>query len=139
MSCLAIRKGSLYCGIVLGIIVGATPLSQAGVLSGKALWTLGLGLALTYSSIGFLVAVLPNPFGTEAGRTVDFLFGFLIGAAYSLPGAVFTMVPYPLAETAPAYWKEFADGGIRAFTLTILFGGLTGGIAGLFRKPIRST
>ncbi len=124
-------------GLVLGLVLGLSPLANSSVLSSKALWTLGLGLGFTYASIGVLVAVLP-PLGFFVkalhSRGVGFLWGAAIGAAYSLPGAFFTMVPYPLAADAPSYWQEFADGGIRAWLLTLGFGSLIGGICGLFRK-----
>ena len=86
------------------------------------------GLLLTYTSIGFLVAVLPT-------FQPKFLSGALWGALYSLPGAIFTAVPYPLTADAPAYYREFVGGGIRATLLTLIFGALAGGLAGLFRRP----
>lgn len=58
----------------------------------------------------------------------------IIGALYSLPGGFFTMVPYPLAPDAAPYWREFADGGLRAFVLTIGFGAIIGLLCGFFRK-----
>ena len=63
-----------------------------------------------------------------------YLAGALWGFLYSLPGAVFTAVPYPLTADAPAYYREFAGGGLRAALLTLLFGALAGGIAGLFHR-----
>lgn len=47
----------------------------------------------------------------------------------------FTAVPYPLTADAPAYYREFVGGGIRATLLTLIFGALAGGLAGLFRRP----
>lgn len=137
MSSLTFYRGPILAGAVLGLLLGLSPLTQADLLTSKALWTLGLGLGLTYFSIGVLVAIIP-PFGPFSGagqrRWIGFLWGALIGAAYSLPGAFFTMVPYPLAADAAAYWREFADGGLRAWALTIGFGALIGGICGLFSK-----
>ena len=49
---------------------------------------------------------------------------FRKGAVYSIPGAFFTVVPFPLAEGAAPCWREFADGGLRAFFSTLGFGGL---------------
>jgi len=43
-------------------------------------------------------------------------------------------VPYPLTPEAPAYYREFVGGGLRAVLLTLLFGALAGAWAGLFRK-----
>jgi uncharacterized membrane protein YeaQ/YmgE (transglycosylase-associated protein family) len=60
--------------------------------------------------------------------------GAIIGLLYSIPGAVFTAVPYPLVEDAPAYYREFVGGGPRALMLTLLFGSLAGAVAGWFRK-----
>ncbi|MEO0452545.1 MAG: hypothetical protein AAFY98_00225 [Verrucomicrobiota bacterium] len=130
------------CGLVIGIFLGLSPLSQMDVLPGKALWTLGLGLGITYLSIGALVGFLPliGPFQkASASRWVGVLFGFVVGAAYSVPGAFFTMAPYPLAEDAAPYWREFSDGGLRAFFLTLSFGGAIGGLCGLFRKNLKVT
>jgi hypothetical protein len=81
-----------------------------------------------------LVALLPAWPAVDRRRLAGFGFGFLVGALYGVPGAFFTMVPYPLEADAAAYWREFADGGIRAFALTLGFSGLTGGVCGLFRK-----
>ncbi|MFM8654586.1 MAG: hypothetical protein ACKODZ_07660, partial [Verrucomicrobiota bacterium] len=85
------------------------------------------GLFLTYASIGLLVGILPD-FGHRV-RT-----GAIIGLLYSIPGAVFTAVPYPLVEDAPAYYREFVGGGPRALMLTLLFGSLAGAASGWFRK-----
>jgi hypothetical protein len=73
------------------------------------------------------VGILPD-FGHRV-RT-----GAIIGLLYSLPGAVFTAVPYPLVEDAPAYYREFVGGGSRALMLTLLFGSLAGAVSGWFRK-----
>ena len=127
-------------GLIIGLLLGLSPLAEASALSAKALWTLGAGLGFTYLSIGVLVGVLPlfGPFrGADSNRFAGALFGLLVGAAYSVPGAFFTMAPYPLAEDAASYWREFSDGGLRAFAFTLIFGGGVGAICGLFRKPIR--
>ena len=86
------------------------------------------GLFLTYTSIGLLVGLLP------AGNT-RVLTGAIIGLLYSVPGAVFTAVPYPLIEDAPAYYREFVGGGPRALVFTLVFGSLAGAISGWFRAP----
>ena len=130
------RGGPIAAGLVLGLLLSLTPLSEADDLSGKALWTLGIGLGTTYLSVGILVAFLPAPAVVNKRRMAGFLFGLLVGAAYSVPGAFFTMVPYPLSEDAASYWREFADGGVRAFLLTLGFGGIIGGLTGLFRKRL---
>ena len=108
-----------------------------GVLTAVGPWFQGLpwvsaaafalGLFLTYTSIGLLVGLLPD-FGHR------FRTGALIGFLYSLPGAVFTAVPYPLTSDAPAYYREFVGGGPRALFLTLLFGALAGAVAGGFRR-----
>ncbi len=128
---------STLCGLILGILLGLSPLAERDVLSAKALWTLGPALGVTYLSIGFLVGYLPG-FGlfrvADRNRWAAILYGFVIGAAYSIPGAFFTMAPYPLAADAADYWREFSDGGLRAFALTLAFGGLIGAICGIFRR-----
>lgn len=111
--------------------------SGFGLLTAIGPWFQGLpiaaaagfaaGLFLTYSSIGLLVAILPD-FGRRV-RT-----GALIGLLYSIPGSVFTAVPYPLVEDAPAYYREFVGGGPRALILTLFFGSLAGSVAGWCRK-----
>ena len=88
------------------------------------------GLFLTYASIGLLVGILP-----DCGQRVR--TGALIGLLYSVPGAIFTAVPYPLVEHAPAYYREFVGGGPRALILTLVFGSLAGAVAGWFRKKSR--
>ena len=108
-----------------------------GLLTALGPWFQGLpwaaaagfsaGLFLTYTSIGLLVGILPD-FNRRV-RT-----GAIIGLLYSIPGAVFTAVPYPLVEDAPAYYREFVGGGPRALILTLVFGSLAGAIAGWFRK-----
>ncbi|NJK91353.1 MAG: hypothetical protein HC904_05685 [Blastochloris sp.] len=129
--------GPSLAGLLLGGLVGLSPLAESEVLEAKAIWTLGAGLALTYLSVGVLVGVLPGFAWTDRNRWGGFLFGLLVGTAYSLPGAFFTMVPYPLAEDAAAYWREFADGGWRAFGLTLGFGGVVGGLCGLCRRSFK--
>lgn len=118
---------------VRAVIAGA----GFGLLTAIGPWFQGLpaaaaagfagGLFLTYASIGLLVGLLP-----DFGRRV--VTGALIGFLYSIPGAVFTAVPYPLTEDAPAYYREFVGGGPRALILTLVFGSLAGAIAGWFRK-----
>ena len=82
------------------------------------------GLVLTYGSIGLLVALLPV-------RGPRWLFGALVGALYSLPGALFTAVPVPLREDAPAYYRNFAGGGVGEGLMTLLYGTAAGLCCGL--------
>ncbi len=112
-------------GFLFGTLTALGPWFQGISLHAAALFS--AGLLLTYTSIGFLVAILPT-------FRPHFLSGALWGALYSLPGAVFTAVPYPLAADAPAYYREFVGGGLRAALLTLIFGALAGGFAGLFRR-----
>lgn len=112
-------------GAVFGFLTALGPWFQGLPMVAAAAFS--AGLFLTYASIGFLVAILPD-FGNRI-RT-----GALIGLLYSLPGAVFTAVPYPLASDAPAYYREFVGGGPRALVLTLIFGALAGAVAGGFRR-----
>ena len=112
-------------GAGFGLLTAIGPWFQGLPLAAAA--GFAAGLFLTYASIGLLVGILPD-FGHRV-RT-----GTLIGMLYSLPGAVFTAVPYPLVEDAPAYYREFVGGGPRALVLTLLFGSLAGAVAGWFRK-----
>ena len=112
-------------GFLFGALTALGPWFQGISLHAAPLFS--AGLLLTYTSIGFLVAVLPT-------FRPHFLSGALWGALYSLPGAVFTAVPYPLTADAPAYYREFVGGGLRAALLTLIFGALAGGFAGLFRR-----
>ena len=125
------HKGSALVGLAWGLLVGATPFFQP--LDFTARCTLGLGLGLSYASIGLLVAVLPDFHPQTRGR---WLLGAVAGLLYSVPGAVFTMVPYPLRDDAPRYWREFAAGGWRAFGLTLGFGMLVGATCGLARRRV---
>ena len=122
-------KGPLLVGCAWGVVTGFTPFFQP--IEPAARWALGLGLGLTYATVGLLVALLPD-FHLPGGRR--WLQGGLTGLLYSVPGAVFTMAPYPLREDAPRYWKEFAAGGVRAFCLTLCFGAVVGATCGLARK-----
>lgn len=122
----SVRRPALL-GLLWGALAGLSPALQAE-LDGRAKTSLGLGLALTYASVGLLVGLLPRP-----ARMHPALHGALTGIGYSVPGAVFTAVPYPLRDDAPRYWREFAAGGPRAFALTLLFGGLVGLTCGLAR------
>ena len=121
-----IDRRSVLAGTLFGLLTAFGPWFQGLSFTAAALFS--LGLLLTYASIGFLVAVLPT-------FQPKFLSGALWGALYSLPGAIFTAVPYPLTADAPAYYREFVGGGIRATLLTLIFGALAGGLAGLFRRP----
>lgn len=130
--------GPALTGLVLGALTGLSPLLEREVLSPLAIRTLGLGLATTYFSVGLLIGILPNFPGWDRSRLGGVAFGVLIGALYSVPGAIFTMVPYPLAPDAPEYFREFVSGGGRAFVLTLGFGGVVGGFAGFFRRKFGS-
>lgn len=112
-------------GAGFGLLTSIGPWFQGLPLAAAA--GFAAGLFLTYASIGLLVGIFPD-FGHRI-RT-----GALIGMLYSVPGAVFTAVPYPLVEDAPAYYREFVGGGPRALVLTLLFGSLAGAVAGWFRK-----
>jgi len=112
-------------GAGFGLLTALGPWFQGLPLAAAA--GFATGLFLTYASIGLLVGILPD-FGRRV-RT-----GALIGMLYSIPGAVFTAVPYPLVEDAPAYYREFVGGGPRALFLTLFFGSLAGAVAGWFRK-----
>lgn len=118
---------ALAAGAGFGLLTAVGPWFQG--LPWAAAAGFAAGLFLTYASIGLLVAVLPD-FGSRI-RT-----GALIGLLYSIPGAVFTAVPYPLAENAPAYYREFVGGGPRALLLTLIFGALAGAVAGWCRKKV---
>jgi len=112
-------------GVFFGGLVAVSPWFQGLPFSSAALFS--AGLFFTYASIGFLVGALP------AFRP-NFLAGAVWGTLYSLPGAIFTAVPYPLTPEAPAYYREFVGGGLRAVLLTLIFGALAGAWAGLFRR-----
>jgi hypothetical protein len=115
----------LLAGVFFGALVALGPWFQGLPFSSAALFS--AGLFFTYASIGFLVGVLP------AFRP-KFLAGAVWGVLYSLPGAIFTAVPYPLTPEAPAYYREFVGGGLRAVLLTLLFGALAGAWTGFFRR-----
>ncbi len=118
-------RNAALAGTFFALFVSATPWFQEIPLSAKAGFS--GGLFLTYASIGCLVAL-----GPACGHRIR--TGALIGFLYSLPGAVFTSVPYPLAAEAATYYREFASGGGRAFCLTLIFGALAGAFAGFFRR-----
>lgn len=112
-------------GAGFGLLTAIGPWFQGLPLAAAA--GFATGLFLTYASIGLLVGFLPD-FGQRV-RT-----GAIIGLLYSVPGAVFTAVPYPLVEHAPAYYREFVGGGPRALILTLIFGSLAGAVSGAVRK-----
>lgn len=116
---------ALAAGAGFGLLTAIGPWFQG--LPFAAATGFAAGLFLTYASIGLLVGILPD--WNHRIRT-----GAIIGLLYSLPGAVFTAVPYPLVEDAPAYYREFVGGGPRAMVLTLLFGCLAGAVSGWFRK-----
>lgn len=116
---------STIAGAAFGALTAVGPWFQGLAFSSAALFS--AGLFLTYASIGFLVGILP------AWKN-RFVAGGFWGLLYSIPGAIFTAVPYPLEANAPAYYREFVGGGIRAVFLTLLFGTLAGVWAGWFRR-----
>ncbi|NDD56383.1 MAG: hypothetical protein EBZ44_01460 [Verrucomicrobia bacterium] len=120
-----VDRRAVAAGTAFGLLTALGPWFQGLPLNAAAAFA--AGLFLTYASIGLLVAILPN-------FNHRILSGGLIGLIYSIPGAVFTAVPYPLAPEAPAYYREFVGGGPRAFILTLIFGALAGAIAGAFRR-----
>lgn len=129
-------SSSAWIGLAWGAFVGATPFFQSIGLVAQL--TLGLGLFLTYLSVGLLLKIIPFPSFVQT-NTTKFLWGALFGVLYSLPGAIFTMTPYPLADDAPAYFREFAAGGIRAFTLTLVFGAVVGATCLLGRRAFNNS
>jgi len=116
---------SALAGAGFGALTAIGPWFQGLPFSSAALFS--SGLFLTYASIGFLVGAWP-------GGGNRWIIGGLVGFLYSLPGAIFTAVPYPLTPDAPAYYREFVGGGFRAVLLTLLFGTLAGVWAGCFRR-----
>lgn len=120
-----IESRAVAAGAGFGLLTAIGPWFQG--LSWAAAAGFAAGLLLTYTSIGLLVGILP-----DFDRRIR--IGALIGFLYSIPGAVFTAVPYPLMPDAPAYYREFVGGGPRALILTLVFGSLAGAIAGGFRK-----
>jgi hypothetical protein len=120
-----IPPGPVLAGLAWGVLVGATPFFSPIGLAAQLLF--GAGLCLTYGSIGLLVAILPRP-RFNLPRPI---FGLLVGAAYSLPGSLFTAVPAPLRDDAPAYYRNFAAGGPKEALMTLVFGLLAGLCAGL--------
>lgn len=116
----------VWAGAILGLLISLGLLTQP--LEADAKKTLIAGLFLTYLSIGVLVALVPL-WGPRL------LFGLLLGLGYSLPGAVFTVVPYPLEANAPAIWREFAGGGWYTFLTTLTVGAVVGMICAWF-KPL---
>ena len=113
-------------GLAFGLIVGETTIMDAIGLAAQLLFC--AGLVLTYGSIGVSVALLPS-------RGPRWLFGALVGTTYSLPGALFTAVPVPLRDDAPAYYRNFAGGGARERAMTLLYGIAVGPCCGLALKP----
>ena len=118
--------GSAAAGTAFGALTAVGPWFQGLPRESAALFS--VGLFLTYASIGFLVGILPM--GSNR-----FVAGGLWGFLYSVPGAIFTAVSYPLAADAPAYYREFVGGGLRAVLLTLVFGSLAGIWAAWFRRP----
>ncbi|MBE7157279.1 MAG: hypothetical protein INR62_02365 [Rhodospirillales bacterium] len=123
------HKGPLIVGCIWGFLTGITPFFQP--LDPAARWSLGLGLGLSYACIGLLVAVLPD---IGNGRRSGWFQGTVAGLLYSVPGAVFTTIPYPLSDDAPRYWHEFAAGDPRTFLLTLAFGAVVGATCGAARR-----
>ncbi|MEM1059195.1 MAG: hypothetical protein AAGK14_08090 [Verrucomicrobiota bacterium] len=116
------RWRPLIIGGVWGLLLSSGMFLQP--VSAAAQWSLAVGLFLSYLSIGALVMLIPL-MGSR------WLFGLLIGLGYSLPGAVFTMAPYPLREDAPLVWSQFASGGLFSFFMTLGVGGVVGVLCAL--------
>lgn len=123
---MTVSRSPALAGAAFGALTAIGPWFQGLPWASAALFS--AGLFLTYTSIGLLVAILPS------GKN-RFVAGGLWGFLYSLPGAIFTAVPYPLTPDAPAYYREFVGGGIRAALLTLIFGALAGLWAAWFRRP----
>lgn len=109
-------------GLVGGLLIGAAPFAYDLPVADQILF--GLGLFLTYTSIGVLVALLPR-IGSR------WLFGLLLGALYSLPGSVLVAVPYPLRPDAHEFYRNFAAGGMEEFVMTMIYGMAVGLVCGL--------
>lgn len=112
----------IIAGAVCGLGVGASPFFYALPFIDQLHF--GLGLLLTYTSIGALVTLLPR-IGPR------WLYGTAIGAIYSLPGSIFVAVPYPLVKDAPEYYRNFAAGGLEEFVMTFVYGLVVGLACGL--------
>lgn len=109
-----------------------------GIAGGLAMWgalfgydlpsldlnLFGLGLFLTYASIGILIAILPS-----VGPR--WLYGLAVGFLYSLPGSVLVAVPYPLRPDAHEFYRNFAAGGVEEFVMTMVYGSVVGLLCGL--------
>ena len=109
-------------GLCGGILIGAAPFMYDLPLADQFLF--GLGLFLTYTSIGVLVSLLPR-----VGPR--WFFGVGLGALYSLPGSVLVAVPYPLRADAHEFYRNFAAGGMEEFVMTMVYGMVVGLVCGL--------
>ncbi|MBS1914312.1 MAG: hypothetical protein JST22_20145 [Bacteroidetes bacterium] len=109
-------------GTVGGLAIGVSPFAFRLPFADQLLF--GLGLFLTYASIGVLVALIPR-----VGP--NWLFGAVVGALYSLPGSILVAVPYPLRPDAPEYYTNFAAGGMKEFLTTFIYGLVVGLVCGL--------
>lgn len=112
----------IIAGGACGLVVGASPFFYELPFIDQLHF--GLGLLLTYTSIGALVTLLPR-----VGPR--WLYGTAIGAIYSLPGSIFVAVPYPLVKDAPEYYRNFAAGGMEEFVMTFVYGLVVGLVCGL--------
>ncbi|HVZ41908.1 MAG TPA: hypothetical protein VHI13_21685 [Candidatus Kapabacteria bacterium] len=109
-------------GTIGGLAIGVSPFAFRLPFADQILF--GLGLFLTYVTIGVLVALIPR-----VGP--DWLFGAAMGALYSLPGSILVAVPYPLRPDAPEYYTNFAAGGMKEFITTFVYGLVVGLVCGL--------
>ena len=109
-------------GLIGGLAIGAAPFAYDLPLIDQVLF--GLGLLLTYASIGFLVSFLPR-----VGP--GWAFGLLVGGVYSLPGSIMVAVPYPLRSDAHDFYRNFAAGGAEEFVMTMIYGMAVGLVCGL--------
>ncbi len=94
----------------------AAPFAFALPLADRALF--GLGLFLTYASIGVLVALLPRVGPRRA-------LGLAVGLLDSLPGSVLVAVPYPLREDVHVFYRNFAE-GVEELVMTLVYGATVG-------------
>ena len=109
-------------GLLGGLMIAMAPFAYDLPLMDQVLFS--LGLFLTYTSIGVLVALLPR-----VGP--NWVFGLLVGGLYSIPGSILVAVPYPLRPDAHEFYRNFAAGGAEEFVMTMIYGLAVGLVCGL--------